>query len=62
MTQWISVKDSLPMIDEVVLCFQDPYIFTGYLTLFDDAPTWVDTALFVEFEVTHWTPLPAAPA
>ena len=61
MSEWISVKDRLPEVDEYVLmhsysCKTD----IGFLT--EDGVFGCDVGYYLEIgDVTHWMPLPEQP-
>ena len=65
--QWISVRDRLPDIGVFVLCYSR-YSWCGVARRFDDVPgcpfEWIDEgANYIDSRwITHWMPLPAAPA
>lgn len=63
--EWISVKDKMPRINEVVLVY-DKFIedvSTGYISEFlGDRVVWIiDYGQSISDEVTHWMPLPEPP-
>ena len=63
--EWISVKDKMPRINEVVLVY-DKFIedvSIGYISEFlGYRVVWIiDYGQSVSDEVTHWMPLPEPP-
>jgi hypothetical protein len=53
---WISIKDRLPKDDQTVLAFHND---NCDLMFFEDG-IWRDRE-YIDWEVSHWMPLPAAP-
>ena len=66
-SEWISVDDGLPDLDEIVLFFNVyKESFVGYREAFDQEGKvirWVSCHdhLIQEEDVTHWMPLPEEP-
>ena len=63
--QWISVKDKLPKIGEIVLFYNfKKNVTQGYLDMDDDCSWWEDENTeeprSLDY-VTHWKPLPPPP-
>ena len=63
--KWISVKDRLPLLGQVVLCikvseeFPDCYMwYLGELE-YENGP-WIDQE-YKPISLTHWMPLPPPP-
>lgn len=57
-SEWISVKDRLPEDDKQVIGWMpDQYKFMTYE---DDTGVWYDEE-YINWEVTHWMPLPELP-
>jgi hypothetical protein len=63
MSEWISVKDRLPMVGQLVLVsdanvpIHDRAVFVAFY--FHETQEW--WAFDKSFPVTHWTPLPEPP-
>jgi hypothetical protein len=58
MSEWISVEDRLPEINEEVLIYPSGWIMCGSF----DGETWVDEdRVNPVFHVTYWMPLPMPP-
>jgi len=58
MSEWIKCNDQLPENDNLVLGWWPNQIkFMRYL---DDDGLWTDEE-YIEWEVTHWMPLPEPP-
>lgn len=67
--EWISVEDRLPGIGLVLVADEDGFICVGNYEIKHDGPAWRigndevswDFDYNLEYEVTHWMPLPDPP-
>lgn len=62
MSEWISVEDRLPLMDEYVLIWDGKDIEKGHRIDLRDGWYWTHYDYLETHGVTHWMPLPDKPA